>query len=542
MPTFNVLTDRWIPLETASLTAGSADPTGALTTYASYLELLSGERDALDLLHPRDDVKFFTRTLLSSLTQALFGADDIEALRERIATPLDRGDLEAAIAPLLQDFEAVGGPAFLQSGSKPPVVMDEGRKKKEKPAEPQTIRMLFGVTQGNNHNLFRAPCAYDALCPACFVPSLYGAQSYAPSGGAGYSPGISGSPPVLSLVSHPAGVRATVWSNVLAADAVARYHAVPEGETPWKNATDKQGDDKPVGFLEGLFWQPRTLASSWVGAGRCMLCGQHADALVEVVDFAPRRKAGDRSYRHPYTALLEYTDKNGKVERSKNYQFRGDRPAFTGVPELLGDLTEGATSKGVLGRRAPVVAQALEGFPEAATSLLVFQYLFDKGSIKGIYGSTFPVVRALAERNVLAPLKGAVTAADTTLKLLRNALKNASQGAVQLYLPDAESTFWTDAEEPFWRYADALQTQREGGADTYLLALRAIALELFSRHVEPIATVPRRLPQVVVAGARLRADLKKQLPLSTDPKPEDTPKKKPASGQAKKAKSAGEAQ
>ena len=56
---FNVLTDPWIPLDI-----------GGQARLASYAELLTGDADAAELLHPRDDFRIFGRMLLSALTQA----------------------------------------------------------------------------------------------------------------------------------------------------------------------------------------------------------------------------------------------------------------------------------------------------------------------------------------------------------------------------------------------------------------------------------------------------------------------------------------
>lgn len=63
MPSFNVLTDPWGPLDD-----GAGRP-----ARASCVELICGGRDAADLVHPRDDERSFSRMLLSALTQALLG-------------------------------------------------------------------------------------------------------------------------------------------------------------------------------------------------------------------------------------------------------------------------------------------------------------------------------------------------------------------------------------------------------------------------------------------------------------------------------------
>jgi hypothetical protein len=67
---FDVLVDKWVPLEE-----------GGQVRLASFRDLLTGAADARDLLHPRDDLRFFSRMLLSALTQALVPARDTRELR-----------------------------------------------------------------------------------------------------------------------------------------------------------------------------------------------------------------------------------------------------------------------------------------------------------------------------------------------------------------------------------------------------------------------------------------------------------------------------
>lgn len=45
----NVLRDPWVPLDR-----------GGSIEHASFVEILAGEKDAADLAHPRDDVRFQT--------------------------------------------------------------------------------------------------------------------------------------------------------------------------------------------------------------------------------------------------------------------------------------------------------------------------------------------------------------------------------------------------------------------------------------------------------------------------------------------------
>jgi CRISPR type I-E-associated protein CasA/Cse1 len=108
---FHVLRDPWIPLDR-----------NGHEELASFVELLTGKKDAPDLWHPRDDLRFFARMLLASLVQALFEPKNEEELEERIARPMTRKELEGRIAEVEDDFWLVHPKArsgFLQTGKVP---------------------------------------------------------------------------------------------------------------------------------------------------------------------------------------------------------------------------------------------------------------------------------------------------------------------------------------------------------------------------------------------------------------------------------------
>src|SRR5687767_11530543 len=101
---FNALTHAWLPLLQEN---GS-------TVWASPVEVLCGETDGIDLDYPRDDFRVYARLLLSALVQALLPAKNKEELKARLATSLDRREVEAKIAPFLSDFDLFGPTPFLQ--------------------------------------------------------------------------------------------------------------------------------------------------------------------------------------------------------------------------------------------------------------------------------------------------------------------------------------------------------------------------------------------------------------------------------------------
>jgi CRISPR type I-E-associated protein CasA/Cse1 len=517
MPTFNVLTDRWIPLETRTLIGCKPDNPDDLTAYASYIELMSGERDALDLCHPRDDIKMFSRTLLAALTQALLGAADIEALRDRIENPLDRKELEEALAEYLPGFEAVGGPAFMQGGSTP-----KSNVKSQEPDEGDEegagiAALLFGIPKGSNANLFRGGPVPTAICEPCFVPALYGCQSYAYSAGRGSFPSVVGSPPVLTMVLSPKGVRASTWCNVLADTNVKGRQKQTK---PWLGKHAANIGDGPIGLIDGLFWQPRQLASQRVGAGLCVLCGCINQHMVSLVSSDKKSQAGKREFRHPLVPTRELF-KKGQPAGLRTFQFRSGRPVFASLPDLLNAPYSIAANEKAISRRAPVISQALECIE--APSFAVFQYLFDKASLLGMFSAQFPLSRSLVTEEALACLRGAVENTETAVYLLDKSLKAAGNEALSPNIQDAKDILWGDTEADFWTYVDGLKNGR-ADLDCFRRSLRSRTLGLFDKHTSSIGA--ERMQTLVKARVRLQADLKRELPLTTEPRPEEKTTKK----------------
>lgn len=472
-PAFNVLTEPWVPLEV-----------GGATELVSYVQLLTGERDGPDLRHPRDDLRFFAKTLLCALTQALFAPADRRELEGRLAEPLPAADVAAVVSAVRGDFELIGPGAFLQSPFGDAKKIETGR--------------LFLDLLGTS-DLFCDKGGFQAICPACAVPALYGLQAFIGAGGAGLKAGVRGNPPVTTLV-RARSVRASVWANVLCRQEQERLAFPKDQARPWRQdgAVEKRWD--AIGLVEGLFWQPRAVRLEAAEGGRCASCGAEGER-VQVRGFA--KKSGTLKegwFPHPYTPTRS-------TKKGLQYQsLRSDRPSWTGLADMLSATSGGVASDAKAEAvAAPVVRQWVEVVGRAVT-LDVFQIVFNKASIVAQVDETFSLSLRVGDRDLLGDLRDLVSRAERASQALGVALKRAHSSHKKdrggFWAADAVAAFWRRSEAPFWRALDALQAGRapDDAVAQFSAAVGAVARGLFDEHTEASATDGRK--QHLVARAR----------------------------------------
>ncbi len=504
VPAFNVLTDPWIPL----------DDGHGLAVYASYVDLMSGTRDAPDLVHPRDDCRFFARMLLSALTQALFPAANAKELRERIEAPLPREVVLSRVGKVKADFELVGGPLpWMQS----PLTADTASA-----GECQTRELLLDNAK---HLLFRPAVAVDALCAPCAVLVIYGIQSFAPAGGRGYSPGVRGTPPITTLVVAPGSVRVSVWANTLHTQTVERLVYGADPARPWAwHADEKEGG--AIGLVEGLFWKPRGLRLIRANARVCAACGQDSETLA-AVELEPRQKRAGGLYRHPMSPTVRRRrSKTVTEERYRNLS--ADRPAWTGLADLVTATHGGEEAKQEV-FPAPVMDQWIEQIARHGEqmSLLVLDYAASKASVVHRFVETFPLSLRLADRHVADAVRACVDCAEKALDALRVACvrvhmktrpgdklsgprKKRARNEKNL-LHDSTADFWQDTELAFWAVYEAAIGEDEAALGREYSAFRGsaclTAVKIFDTWSRASLADPSRVAIVADAGAYLRRSL-----------------------------------
>jgi CRISPR type I-E-associated protein CasA/Cse1 len=489
---FNALTDPWLPL---------LDERGA-TTWASPVEVLCGERDGIDLDYPRDDFRIFARLLLSALVQALFPARDKAELKQRIETPLPRADVEARIRPVLGDFDLFGPTPFLQI-TPPPSAPKEGG------AAP----FVFTKT-----DLFQPQVRVDAVSLPIALVTLFVEQTYAGGAGRGYGSGPGGQPGAFTLID-PGSVRRAAWANTLALDTPKPRYA-PDEPRAWSNEKRSARPRAAIGIVGGLFFQPRGIWLIPAGEGRCSFTGR-TFALVRLSPFLPKSELtkkptrGDDVWQHPCAPLAANSQGIGAI------RLNAERPAWTGLAQLLAPLSKAKSRNHPLEGPAPVLTQWKNlGNKKKRPRLLVLDFERDKANVKRRFFEAFPLTDDLLHnKETVERLHALVEDAQTVERSLVHALTRAhdSQKRGGFALADARSSFWSASEAPFHAWLAAVVAVDEGSdggeAEVERLrrvmaeALRKTASSIFDAHAALSELDPRKQKRIAQARYRLHAEL-----------------------------------
>lgn len=517
---FNVLTDPWIPL------AGEGET-------ASYLELLTGSRDARDLVHPRDDCCFFARMLLSALTQALFPTANAKELRARIERPLSTAEVLPRLQKVRSDFELVGvDEPWMQSPANGQAA-----------GENETPSVFLDVAK---HLLFRPAVRPDALCAPCAVLLVYGLQSFVPKGGRGYSPNVRGAPPTTTLVLLPASLRKSAWANTLHGQKAGRVVYGSDPKRPWRwHAAERDG--AMIGLVEGLFWKPRALTLVETSGPACAACGRTSAQLFAVKAFGARQRRTGGLYRHPMTP--------SRIRRSKGKseirfaKLKSDRPAWT----ALADWISGAAGDEQETVPAPVVSQWTEELARLAepTSLLILDYGTRDASVVHRFVEAFPLSLRLADHDVRDAVHARVREAEEALDALETACvrvhmktrPSARLGKAQStrarkekeLVHDVTAAFWQRTEPAFWASYEAAVGESEaaqvGAEEAFRKAVRKISLDLFDAHASPSIADPSRVAVLAEVRGKLAAVLPRPAPIG-DGQPEASRPQSPIADRA----------
>jgi CRISPR system Cascade subunit CasA len=475
LPGTDFFSEPWIPLDV-----------DGRPRYVSFVELLAGEVDAEELLHPRDDMRFFARMLLSAMAQAAFDVPNSEALRQHLAQPLSRGQVEAAIEPLRSLAEPSVGSLFHTPGP------DEG--------DNATGYLFLDVPSGTNHTLYRPATSVEALCGSCAVIAAFGLQAFAAQGGQGKSPGVRGAPPPTTLLWRKS-VRQSVWANVLTAQTRQALGYPTDQKTPWV-AERKEKPAGTVGLVEGLFWQPRAITFAPREAAACDICGREGDRW-SVVGFKRGSKVTPPGiYRHPMSPSVETVTRQG-AHNWRYARLKAGQPAWTGLAEILSSTRGGRSGETQIIHAAPVVTQWIEGLDERHITLLLIAYRLKQAKVLGRFAEMFTLSMDDQHKPLSHVIASLVSLAEATRDLLTRALRAALGHARPT---EAESRFWQETEAAF---REALAAEQEG-RDSYpafSAALRGVARRIFDETTDPIAVENTRQAPVARARGRLVKDL-----------------------------------
>lgn len=487
---FNAWTSAWLPLK------GDGG-----TTWASPVEVLSGEKDAADLDYPRDDFRVFARLLLSALVQALMPAKDKAEFLERLANPMPRNQLERLLQPHLADFELFGEEPFLQV------------KPLAEPPKKGAASFVFP-----SEDLFPSAERIDRLSPAIALATLFIEQAFAGGAGRGYGAGPGGQPGAMTLID-PGSVRVGAWANTVTLDRAAQLWA-KDGPRPWSNEVRTGKSRAATGLVEGLFFQPRSIWLIPAGEGRCSFSGVEGPLVIRS-PYGPKSSLAQKPggaedlWQHPCAPMAVNSSGIAAVRLSP------DRPAWTGLAQLLRPVSRAKTK--VSHPRegpAPVLQQwkTLTGLP-LRPRLLVLDYDRDKANIRGRFFESYPLVQHLLDDDVIEQLRAVLDDAQEIRNALMRELTSAHDGRKQggLARGDAEATFWRRTESPFLAWLGVMTEASGWSAEvearvavatrTMQATLRRAAFDIFDAHVSLSEFDPRKQSLVAAARRRLRRTL-----------------------------------
>jgi CRISPR type I-E-associated protein CasA/Cse1 len=489
---FNAMRDPWLPLLEGSGTA----------TWASPVEVLSGEKDGIDLDYPRDDFRFYARLLLSALVQALFPAETKARLKQRLQNPMRRSDVEARIRPVLSEFDLFGPSPFLQ------IVPPDNA-----PKDGGAARFVFGEP-----DLYQPAIRVDAVSLPIALVMLFIEQTYAGGAGRGYGAGPGGQPGAFTLVD-PGSVRTSAWANTLTLEWAKRNYA-PDTDRPWSSAKRAARPRASIGLVDGLFFQPRAVWLIPAGEGKCTFTGVEStlvrlSPLLAKSEVEKKPSKGEDIWQHPCAPLVVNSQGIGAV------RLDAERPAWTGLAQLLDPLSKSKTKAAhPLEGPAPVLKQWKTLGYKTKPRLLVLDFVRDKANVKRRFFEAYPLTDDLLESpDPVERLRHLVRGSQSIERALVYALTRAhdERKSGGFALPDARSSFWSATEAPFLAWLDAI-TGIDGATEVaaeranrvqaeMLYALRKAALAIFDAHAALSEFDPRKQECVAKARSKLCQEL-----------------------------------
>lgn len=483
-PSFNALTDAWLPLKQDDGT----------TVWASPIEVWTGARDGIDLDYPRDDFRVFARLLLSALTQALFAAADKDELERRLERPLSKAEVDAAIAEHGADFELFDPGRFLQG----PAASTKGAAPFVFPRE----------------DLFPSARRTSALCPEIALVALYAEQAFAGAPGQPHTPGPSGQPGAWTVIDA-GSIRRCAWANTLSKEVAESVGYPRERPRAWANGRSDSPKRAALPLVQGLFFQVRSVTLLSVGDGTCSFSGREGH-LVRLSPMGKKsglpKLAIDRAdfWQHPCAPLAVNAVGIAPV------RLNPERPAWTGLAQLLSPLSR-SRSRSEHPRQgpAPVLEQwrTLAKVPKRPR-LLVLDFDRDKANVKGRTFESFPLTEQLLARSstVVERLRLLAGDAEDIARDLARALDAGSGGFSK---SDALAAYWQSTEGPFldWLHTSVALDAAEDDDGLLvvqarmLATLRKRALDLFDSHVSVSEFDPRKQAGIARARRTLRSAL-----------------------------------
>ncbi|EHJ47318.1 CRISPR-associated protein, Cse1 family [Solidesulfovibrio carbinoliphilus subsp. oakridgensis] len=533
MPSFNLLTQDWIPVRRVDGTRLRIPP-WRITDPGDG----SPGQAIADIDTPRPDFKGALLELLIGFVQTALPPTDNRKWRlglsanttnEPHLAPPDYAPaaLKTAFAPLTPFFNLFGDrPRFLQD-----LTLTEAEAK-----EPSPIAALLMDSPGENATKFNSDFFIkrdqppDRLCPACAAAALHALQTYAPSGGAGHRVSLRGGGPLTTLVMLDDSLWKTVWANVLPLDAAnvealpANPAALPGAVFPWlavtRDSTAKGSEVHREGmhFLHHYWAMPRRIvldAETDETPSACPVCGQPGNVFVRQYRTKNYGNNYGKGWQHP---LTPYRDQ-GPGKEALTIKGESEGRAYN---QWLG-FVYGATDDKKPVIPARVVTHYRTGSPpgqETPARLRTFGWDMDNMKARNWCEGEYPILdlKGREAKRFIGEVAPLVKAAEEACNNLRKAVHEAlfsEKGPKPK--PDAtllalvETRFWAETETAFYTSVRSILEASDDDEEARLgiaLGWRRTLLDavgaIFAAVAEDGGTTPRKTRQIYAALNRMR--------------------------------------
>jgi len=263
MPTFNLLTEPWIPV---------IRDDGVLEE-VNLRDMLRRAPELREIRDPLPTVEFGLYRLLTALVLDIFRLEDTRSLGEL----LEAGAFDAAV---LERYFAQWGERFDLFHPQYPFLQYAGMEEKE---DKPLAGLLPPIPSGTGVNHFYHQAEEDfAVSPAAAARLLTLVAPFMTAGGAGLSPSINGAPPWYVLIRGN-----TLFETLcLNCCTLPLQQAVEDAPPAWRDdRPPREGRATEASLLEALTWRPRRIRLLSGPAGQCALTGHETPVLVRTMKF-----------------------------------------------------------------------------------------------------------------------------------------------------------------------------------------------------------------------------------------------------------------
>lgn len=245
MNSFNLLIEKWIPVET-----------GGITEKISLKQLLCEDGDWEISLY-RDDMELAAIQMLVSMVQVVFMPEDEDALRESFDDLMGSVQYDKGVAPFLEWFDLLHKETpFMQTSS-------------AKAKQATTLQKFFvGLPEGSStsqssNGFFNQINEIVSLTLGEAAIAIFQQATNGHSlGGAPFSKGIKESMPLTTLIKEST-LREIIWSNILDKSYLKQHTTLLTGDKidkpTWVEGPsfdkNKPENAMKISLLRGLFWQ-----------------------------------------------------------------------------------------------------------------------------------------------------------------------------------------------------------------------------------------------------------------------------------------------